>query len=189
MPRADRAERMPAHESHANEKVTVGIQPYVGRLADDTFSVKYSEHDYLPVFVAITNDSADPVELANMNVQLITANRTKLFPATPDDLFRRLSRTERRGDESNRTKLPVPLPRGKPKVGVSKDAREEIDAAQFHARAVEAQSTRGGFLFFDIRGVREPLRGARLYLTGLRDSRGQDLMFFEIPLDGFVAQQ
>ena len=183
MPRIERADRLSAHETHSNEKVTIAVQPYVGQQQSETFNVKYSEHDYVPVLLAVTNDRGESISLSDMNVQLVTADRTKLLPATTDDVLRRLSRTERRGDESNRTKLPIPLPRKGPKVGAGKGTEEEIDAAQFGAKAVEPNSTRSGFLFFDVKGVRDPLQGAKLYITGVRDESGQELMYFEIPLD------
>jgi hypothetical protein len=189
MPRVERADRLPAHETHPDEKVTIAIQPYVGREQDETFSVKYDEHDYVPVLFAVTNDRGESISLTDMKVELITTSRTKLLPATTDDVVRRFSRTERRGDESNRTKLPIPLPRKGPKTGAGKGVEEEIQAAQFGARAVEPNSTRAGFLFFDIKGVRSPLPGAKLYITGVRDSNGQELMYFEIPLDKATSSQ
>lgn len=183
MPRVERADRLPAHETHANERVTIAVQPYIGREQAETFNVKYSEHDYVPVLLAVTNDGSESISLADMNVQLVTTNRTKLTPATTDDVLRRFSRTERRGDESTRTRLPIPLPRGGPKVGPGKGTEEEVAAAQFGARAVEPATTRSGFLFFDVKGVHDPLQGAKLYITGVRNASGQELMYFEIPLD------
>ena len=44
----------------------------------------------------------------------------------------------------------------------------------------------GGFLFFDITDVKNPLRGAHFYLTGVRDSSGNDLMYFEVPLEKYT---
>jgi hypothetical protein len=183
MPRVERADRLAAHETHPDEKVTVGVKPYLDHDQSDTFGVKYSDHDYVPVLLAITNDRGESIGLSDIHLELVTTSRTKLLPATTDDVLRRLSRTERRGDESNRTKLPIPLPRKGPKTGAGKGVEEEIEAAQFGARAVEPGSTRAGFLFFDIKGVRDPLQGAKLYITGMRDAAGQELMFFEIPLD------
>lgn len=188
MPRVERADRLPAHETHPDEKVTIAAQPYVGHDQEETFSTKYGEHDYVPVLFAVTNDRGESVSLSDMKVELITTSRTKLLPATTDDVVRRFSRTERRGDESNRTKLPIPLPRKGPKTGAGKGVEEEIETAQFGARAVEPNSTRAGFLFFDIQGVRDPLQGAKLYITGVRDAAGQELMYFEIPLDKASAQ-
>ncbi|MGO9306452.1 MAG: hypothetical protein ACLP3R_22575, partial [Candidatus Korobacteraceae bacterium] len=59
---------------------------------------------------------------------------------------------------------------------------EEIMAANFAAQAVEPHTTKSGFLFFDVSDVKQPLQGAHIYLTGVRDAGGSDLMYFEIPL-------
>jgi hypothetical protein len=36
-------------------------------------------------------------------------------------------------------------------------------------------------VFFDVSGISSPLEGARFYLTGLRDAKGGELLYFEIP--------
>jgi hypothetical protein len=63
---------------------------------------------------------------------------------------------------------------------VGKKALDEINAAQFSAKAVEPHSTQSGFLFFDVSGLSSPLAGARFYLSGVRDAKGGDLLYFEI---------
>jgi hypothetical protein len=80
----------------------------------------------------------------------------------------------------------VPFPT-KVKGGVSKQAREEIQNAQFAAKAVEPRSTQAGFLFFDVSGISTPLAGAHLYLTGVRDAKGNELMYFEIALEKYLS--
>lgn len=181
MPKAEAAANYPAHDSHPNEMVTVGVDLYIGAKAS-IFKQNYADKDMVPLLVVITNNSSAPVELANMKVQLVTTNRrAKIEPASEDDLYRRFSRTQKRGDEPS--KLPIPLPGRGPKVGVKKDVQQEIDAAMFHARAVEPHSTQAGFMFFDVSGISDPLSGARLYLTGLRDGSGQELMYFEVALE------
>ena len=55
------------------------------------FSVNYRNNDYLPVFFVITNDGDQPVSLVGMKAQLNTKDRSKLLPATKDELLRRLS--------------------------------------------------------------------------------------------------
>jgi hypothetical protein len=138
----------------------------------------------VPIFVVVSNENGQPIELSRIRVQLVTANRSaKIEPATDDDIYRRLSKVVRRGDEPSRNPLPIPLPRGGPKVGVKKEVREEVEAAQFRARAVDARSNERGFFFFDVSGISNPLQGATLYITGVRDNSGQDLMYFEVPLE------
>ncbi len=84
-----------------------------------------------------------------MKAQLNTKDRSKLFPATTDDLLRRLSHPSR-NDRQNT--LPIPLPKKEVKGGVSRKTWDEIEQAQFGAKAVEPHSTARGFLFFDIAG-------------------------------------
>lgn len=183
MPRAEDARTYLARDNHANEYVAVGADPYTGDKAS-LFKTKFAENDILPVFVVITNYGGQPIELSRAKFELVTVDRrARIEPATEDDLYRRLSKVSRRGDEPRRNPLPIPLPGGGPKVGVKKDLRQEIEAAQFRARAVDTNSTESGFLFFDVRGIREPLAGGKLYITGLRNNDGQELMFFELPLD------
>ena len=63
--------------------------------------------------------------------------------------------------------------------------RDEIQNAQFAAKAVEPHSTQAGFLFFDIRDISDPLAGAELDITKVHNSQGGELMFFEIPFDAY----
>jgi len=81
---------------------------------------------------------------------------------------------------------PLPFPK-KPKGSISKDAQEEITNSQFAARAVEPHSTQSGFMFFDVAGIDTPLAGANFYLTGVRDSKGNELMYFEVPLEKYLS--
>jgi len=182
LPQAQPAKTYPAHDEHPLERVAVAVDPY--DLADKAkiFSVQYSEIGFIPIFVVVTNDGDQPVELAGMKAQLVTVNRTKMSPATVDDIYRRLSRPSTSASPS-----PLPFPRKKVKGGVGKQAMEEIQSAQFGARAVEPHSTQSGFLFFDVSGISTPLAGAHFYLTGVRDSNGDELMYFEIPLENYLS--
>ena len=72
------------------------------------------------------------------------------------------------------------------KTSVKPEEREEIRDSRFAAQAVEPHATRAGFVFFDIQDIDEPLAGAHLYISGLRNSQGQELIFFDIPLDLYL---
>jgi hypothetical protein len=182
MPQARPAKTYPAHDHHPAEAVTVALDPY--DLADkaNIFSVHYSEIDFLPVFVVVTNDGDEPVQLASMKAQLVTVDRSKLSPATENDITRRLARPS-----ANTNRYPIPFPTKKVKGGLSKQAIEEIQNAQFVAKAVEPHRSQAGFLFFDISGISVPLAGAHFYLTGVRDAKGNELMYFEIPLEKYLS--
>ncbi len=74
-----------------------------------------------------------------------------------------------------------------PKGGVDRKTWDEIEQAQFGAKAVEPHSTARGFLFFDIADISNPLAGANFYLTGVRDGKGNELMYFEVPLEKYLS--
>jgi hypothetical protein len=182
MPQAQPAKTYPAHDEHPLEAVAVAVDPYDLAGKTDIFSVKYSEIGFLPIFVVVTNDGNQPVQLAGMKAQLVTVNRTKLSPSGQEDIARRLTRPS-----ANTKRYPIPFPTKKVKGGLSKQANEEIQNAQFEAKAVEPHSSQSGFLFFDVSGMSVPLAGAHFYLTGVRDAKGDELMYFEIPLEKYLS--
>lgn len=184
MPGAQPAKTYPAHDEQPDAKITVAVDPY--DMADKAaiFTVHYSDAGLMPIFMIVTNDSDQAVSLANIKAQLVTVDRTKIDPATTDDVYRRLSRPSATGRPSP---LPIPFPSKKVKGAVSKEAQDEIERSQFAARAVEPHSTQSGFLFFDVSGISNPLAGAQFYLTGVRDAKGNDLMYFEIPLEKYLS--
>lgn len=184
MPKAQPAKSYPAHDAHPIEAVIVALDPYDMADKAEIFSVHYTEEGLLPILLVITNDGEQPVALSGMKAQLVTVNRTKMSPATVDDIYRRLSRPS---TSTTPSPLPLPFPRKKVKGGVGKQAMEEIQSAQFGARAVEPHTTQAGFLFFDVSGISTPLAGAHFYLTGVRDSKGDELMYFEIPLENYLS--
>jgi len=184
MPSAQPARTYPAHDEHTQEKVTVAVDPYDLGDKAQIFSTDYRSYGYLPVFFVVTNDGDHPVSLSGFRAELITVGRTKLYPATNDDLMRRMSHPAPKTGPT----LPIPIPGSKVKGGVNRKTREEIEQAQFGARAVEPHSTAAGFLFFDISDIASPaLAGANFYLSGARDAGGTELMYFEIPLEKYLS--
>ena len=181
MPTPRPARTYPAHDEHPTEAVAIAADPYYMADKASIFTVHYSELGFLPIFLVVTNDSDHPVQLAGMQAQLVTVNRSKLSPATEDDIDRRIARPS-----ASTKRYPLPFPT-KVKGGISKHTREEIQNAQFAAKAVEPRGTQAGFLFFDVSGISTPLAGAHLYLTGVRDGKGNELMYFEIPLEKYLS--
>ncbi len=178
MPKTQPAAAYPAHDYHSNEKVTVGLDPYNTQEKTKIFVVNYRELDLLPVLMVITNDSDSPIALTDIKAQLVTADGTKLSPATEDDVYRRVSHPNASG-----ARVPLPFPTRRVKGGVNTKEWSEITNAQFKAKAVEPRGSQAGFLFFDVSDVQNPLKGATFYLTRVHDASGNDLMYFEIPLD------
>jgi hypothetical protein len=181
MPAAHPARSYPAHDEHSNEGVTLGLDPYDMADKANIFSVHYSEIGFMPIFVVITNDSDQPISLAGSKAEIVTHDRTKIPPATDGDIYRRIARPVT-GVSAN----PLPWPK-KTKGAVSKEAQDEIQNSQFAARAVEPHSTQSGFMFFDVSGINAPLAGANFYLTGVHDAKGNELMYFEVPLENYLS--
>ena len=165
MPDAHPARTYPAHDAHPMEKVTIAVDPYDVEYKANIFSVNYRNYGFMPVFFVITNDSDQPVALAGMKAELNTVNRDKLYPLSTEDIVRRLSHPARSDQKT----------------------MDEIDRAQFGAKAVEPHATARGFLFFDISDISNPLAGASFYLTGVRDANNNELMYFEIPLEKYLS--
>ena len=179
-PTAKSAINYPAHDFHRDEQVAVAADPYDTPEKAKIFSIDFAAHGFLPVFFVVTNDGNQPISLANMEVKIITGNHSKLTPVSTDDLYRRLS-----NPQSSTRPSPLPLPH-KVKGGVSKKEMDEIESSQFAAKAVEPHTTQSGFLFFDIGGISSPLRGANIDISGVADAKGNELMYFEIPVDKYL---
>jgi hypothetical protein len=176
------AQTYPEHEEHANEHVTIAVEPYETADKQKIFSVDFHRHGLLPVLLVITNDGDQPVSLTDMRIQLITGHRDKIMPASSDDIYRRLANPQ----ANDRPTMPIPIPRRKIKGTVSAKTMDEIQSAQFGAKAVEPHNTRAGFMFFDLEGIRS-LAGSHILFTSLHNGEGGELMFFEIPLDKYFG--
>jgi hypothetical protein len=177
-PVAQPAKTYPAHDDHTDAKVAIAADPYDSPDKAKIFSVNFREHGFLPIFFVVTNDGDQPISMANIAVTLTTAKRAKLTPIATEDIFRRLS-----NPHANTHPIPVPIPQKKVKGTISPKERDEIETSQFAAKAVEPHNTQSGFLFFDVEDITAPLEGAHIYITGVNDAKGTELMYFELPLD------
>jgi hypothetical protein len=186
MPEAQAARTYPAHDEHPMEKVTIAVDPYDVEYKASVFTVNYRNYGLMPVFFVVTNDSNQPIALTDMKAELVTINHSKLSPESVEDIVRRLSHPSR--SATGAKPIPLPLPGSKKVKGaVSQKTMDEIDRSQFEARAVEPHSTARGFFFFDVSDVSNALAGANFYLTEVRDAKGNDLMYFEIPLEKYLS--
>jgi hypothetical protein len=178
-PAAKSAINYPAHDFHRDEQVAIAADPYDTADKAKIFSTNFSGYGLLPVFFVVTNDGDQPVSIANIQITLLTANHSKLTPVDTDDLYRRLT-----NPRMNTRPSPLPLP-SKVK-GAGKKEMDEVTSSQFAARAVEPHTTQSGFMFFDVGGISSPLRGANIDVTGVSDGKGNELMYFEIPVDKYL---
>ena len=178
-PRAENASTYPCKDAHPNEKVTMAVEVYNAPPKSAIFITPYNQEGLLPVFLIISNDGDQPVTVNNMRAELVTATRTKLESLNTDDIFRRVAHIS--GSSTSPARV-GPIPLGTNKNKKAQKQYEEINNAVFAAEAVEPHTTKSGFLFFDVQGVKQPVDGARVFLTGVRDSNGNELMYFEVPL-------
>jgi len=174
-PAARPAKTYPAHDDHSDEKVAIAADSYDTPDKAKIFSVNFHDHGFLPIFFVVTNDGNQPISIANMEVKLITANRSKLTPASSEDIYRRLNNPQAATRPS-----PLPIPRKNVKGAITQKERDEVESSQFAAKAVEPHTTQSGFLFFDLGDI--SLAGAHLDITGVNDSKGTELMYFEIQM-------
>lgn len=178
-PRAENAGTYPCKDAHPTEKVTAAIELYNTSPNDNIFITPYNQEGILPVFLVISNDGDQPITVNNMEVQLVTGRNAKLDALTTDDVFRRVAHISANTNGPVRVG-PIPLSGNKNKK--AQKQYEEIQNARFEAQAVEPHTTKSGFVFFDVEGVKQPVDGSHIYLTGVRDAGGAELMYFEIPV-------
>jgi hypothetical protein len=189
MPRAFHAKTYPAHEAHEMEKLSIAADPYdTADKTAGTFTTDYRKEGLLPILMIFSNDGNQPVSLANLQVLLVTRGKTKISPFSNEDVYRRIAHKREERNVPLPNPLPIPLPK-KSKRQVSKEVEVEVEGAQFMARAVEPKSTRSGFLFFNVQGIPNAMAGAHLVITGLADGNGNELFYFEIPLEKYLSYQ
>jgi hypothetical protein len=180
MPKAESAGTYPSKDSQPAEKITVGIDLYNSAPKDDIFNTHFMQEGILPVFLVITNDGDKPISMTKMSAQLVTATRAKMDALTADDIVRRVAHISASSTNPGHAgSIPIPFGNKNKKLQQQLD---EINRARFNAFAVEPHSTQSGFLFFDIEGVQNPIQRAHIYLIGVRNGSGQELMYFDIPV-------
>jgi len=186
MPKAENAGTYPSKDSHPEEKITAAVDLYNAAPKDDIFVTNYAQEGILPVFLVITNDGNKPISVNKMQAQLVTSGRAKLDALSAEDIMRRVAHVNVSSTNPGGRTTPFPIPGGNKNKKAQQQA-EEVNRARFSAFAVEPHTTQAGFLFFDIDGVRNPVQGAHIYLTGMRDAGGTELMYFDIPVTPAAA--
>ena len=189
MPHAENAASYPSHDAHTNEHVTAAIDLYDSSPKDDVFGTHYLQEGILPVFLVITNDGDKPISVTKLQAQLVTSRRAKLDALAVDDVMRRVAHVNVSSTNPGRVgSIPIPGTGGV-KGKKAQQQLEEVNRARFGAFVVEPHSTQAGFLFFDIQDVSNPTQGAHVYLSGVRDAGGNELMYFDIPVTPSAASQ
>ena len=181
------AAEYPVNETHPSEKVTIAADPC--DRADDCkfFRLPYVSHGFLPVRVIITNDRDQPLELDDVRIQFFPAEGTKEAAATDDDLNRRLFS----GKDAAGTKLPI-IPITIHHQPVDQKILNDDTDFGFISTTVPPHSTRAGYVFYDTRGIDDPvMKHAELYVKEIKttDEKGAkvELFAFTLPFDKFLA--
>ncbi len=176
-------------ETHENEKVSVAAEPCDDPDACPFFRLPYVSHGFVAVRVIVQNDRDDALSLDEVRIQLLPAEGDKEAAATDEDLNRRLfSQKQAQG-----TRLPI-IPITVHHEPVDKKILSDDTDFGFASTIVPPHSTRAGYVFYDTRGIDDPvLKGAQLIVKEMRytDVKGkqQELFSFTLPFDKWLDTQ
>jgi hypothetical protein len=183
-PPAGVATDYPAYDLHPAEQVAIAADPYNTQEKASIFRINYLKYGFMPIRIIVTNNGDQPVSLKDARINFITAFGDKIPAAEPEDVQRRLGGIKR---PDGGYKLPGPLPRiGNKSSSKNKDVDQDFNDFEYSAIAVEPHTTRAGFLFYDVEGLENPLAGAKLNFRMLRDSKGNELFYYEVPFDKYL---
>ena len=188
-PPVDPAAKYVLHESHPDEHVTIAAEPCLYKQDCPFFRLPYVSHGFVPVRVIITNDRDDALNLDEVRIQFLPGGGGKEAAATDEDLNRRLFST--RNAEGHR--IPIIGIETHPEPVDKKILNDDADFG-FQSTIVPAHSTRAGYVFYDVRGIDDPvLQGAELYVKEIHytDAKGEkhELFAFSLPFDKWLAAQ
>jgi len=173
-----------AVEVHNDEKLTIAAEPYDTKDKMALFRVDYISHGVMPIRLIVTNNGDRPISLRDARILFITSSGDRIQAAEPEDVERLMTRKEREGAK---VPMPGPIPaiHLKPKAS-DKEIEQDFDTFEFQALVIEPHTTRAGFLFYDVSGLTQPLKGALLNLHEIKDADGKELFYFEIPFDKYL---
>ena len=175
----------PAEKYSAKQKqgkVILAVKPYRSEKEMKTAFGKAKPYKFgvLPILVVLDNGSDHALSLRDLKVRFITADREGIEPMTEQDLTYFQPNTKPK--ERPAYLPPIPgLGRGGLKKGPL--AKPEITRLAFKAPIVPPQSAVSGFFYYMTGREPDPVPGASVYLSGVRDlTTGQELFYFEIEL-------
>jgi len=181
------ANQYAAFTSHADDHVTIAIDPCTNQDDCDFFRLPYVRHSLIPVRVIVTNDSDTSLDLSDVRMQFISANNDKIPAATLDDINRRLFSLK----AAHGTKIPltsIPLKQG----NIDKKIIQDDDDFGFKSTTIAPHSTLAGYLFYDIKDLEDdsnssPLKGAQIFVKMVHTASGKQLEAFSIPFNKALA--
>lgn len=184
-PPAQNADQYPAFDRHADDHLSVAVDPYETPQKASIFRVDYASANIIPIRIIITNEGDLPISLDNARIDFITAAGDKVPAAEPRDAERAIDRPA-----DPRNKIPIgPIKIGGKGKNQDKKIEQDFSEFQYSAIAVEPHTTRAGFLFYDLQDLESPLTGAHLELRRIQSSDGRELFAFEIPFNKYLASK
>jgi hypothetical protein len=180
------AQSYAAVDVHAKEQVAIAAEPYDTKRMDSIFRVDYLKYGFMPVLLTITNMGNRPISLSHARILFQTASGGLIQAAEPEDVQRRMPQTGL--DQSIPTPSPIPGIHFRHKNYYQK-IKQDFNTFEYQSLVVNPHSTQAGFLFYDVSGIQDPLRGAHLYVSEIRNADGQDLFSFQVPFDKYLQAQ
>ena len=158
------------------EKITVAAVPYdTTEQAKAAFGkVNPYQHGILPVLVLIENGTGKTIR-ADLKAEFVDLSNRHVgaIPARDVVLWQGVQKVPKIGGTGP---SPIPLPKRSNKGPLN---TWEIEGRAFAAKLIPAGESVHGFVYFQT----PYQRGAKLYLTGLKDAAtGADYFYFEIPI-------
>ena len=176
----------PAVDYHQEEQVAIAAVPCLNRDQCKFFRVDYLRYGFIPIRIIVTNLSPRPISLSDARILFVDSARDRIQAAEPEDVERRIGYPG-----PNQRSIPVgPIKLHMRSKNQASKVEADFNEYEYAALAVEPHNTRAGYLFYDINGLGpDPLHGASLVLSKLRNADGHQLFFFQIPLDKSATTQ
>jgi hypothetical protein len=180
LPPVQPAATYPDADVHAAEHVAIAAVPFATEEEQKVFTVNYSRLRFLPIRVIVTNEGDRPISMADIRAYFISANGDRIPAADPDDVERRVVLKDKTG-----TRIPIgPIQLHTHGRAPDSKVEKDFDNYEYSALTVNPHQTCAGFLWYDIDGLGpNPLQGAKLVVREVKNADGQQLFYFEIPLD------
>lgn len=182
-PAIESATRFAAVDTHADEGVSIGAEPYETKEKCAFFRVNYLGRGIMPVQVAITNQSDQILHLHAMRILLLPASGAPLATAGPEEIEQRFSM--KRNSPAQKS---LSLVRRK-SSSRDKLIEQDYDDFEFNAETIAPHTTRSGFLFFVVENPADSLRGAHLEAQGIFGANHQALHSFSIDFDRYLRSK
>ncbi len=175
------------HDTH--DGITIAAEPGDLKETRPNTRLDYFHHGFMPVRVIVTNDTEQPLSLADARILFVAGDNYTRNAATDDDLERRMFSKK----YSDGTKIPLPAPLPSITIhhpGIDKQITADGNDFGFPSTTVAPHATVAGYLYYDTRDVDEPvLEHATLELRKVRwASTNKELQSFEIPLKPSTAK-